>query len=57
MENKRIKTGGRKKKNQLGRKITFTPTDEVLNIYTNWEKPVETLEKAILLYESTFRQK
>lgn len=47
-DNKRIKTGGRKPKNKEGVRITFTPSQEALNIYNSWDNKASNLDKAII---------
>lgn len=45
---KRIKTGGRKRKNETNTKITFKPSQEALNIYNSWDNKASNLDKAII---------
>lgn len=42
------KTAGRKAKNKEGVRITFTPSQEALNIYNSWDNKASNLDKAII---------
>lgn len=45
-------TAGRKAKNKEGRKITFTPSDEVLKIWDEWEDKTGMIERAMIDFAS-----
>lgn len=48
------KTAGRKPKNKEGVRITFTPSQEALNIYNSWDNKASNLDKAIVEFASKF---
>ena len=49
---KRIKTGGRKPKNKQGVRITFTPSQEALDIYNSWKSKASSLDKSIVNFKN-----
>lgn len=49
---KKIKTGGRTKKNSTSRRISFTPSQQALDIYQTWDKKAASLDQAILQFSA-----